>query len=172
MLSPGQRKRLRPGLKSLGLSLVLCPCAVYLGWRFFGYELYLPLLGSLAVALSLAWFRMRGVSSSLPEPYGKGRMTTIDAEAAVRSGLLLVVGCTLAIVGLMGSVYFLPAFAFFAVVIGLTAGLPMSEIVVFVLLTRLERKSRSRIFSVIEETSRDGKDVLVKSVEMAPLSPE
>jgi hypothetical protein len=167
MLGPGHRRRLRPSLKSLGLSLLVCPSALYIGWLFFGYYFYVPLLASLAVALALAWFRMRGVSASLPEPYGKGRTTTIDADAAARSGLLVVLAGILSSVGLMGTVFFLPADIFFVVVVGLMAGLPMNEIVFFALVARIERKCRSRIFSVTDETSQGGKDVLAKSVELA-----
>lgn len=169
MLGSGERRRLRPSLKSLGLSLVVCPSVLYVGWLSF-YDFYVPLLASLAVAFVLAWFRMRGVSAALPEPYGRGRIVTIDANATARSGRLVVLAAVLSLVGLMGTVYILPPDIFFVVVIGLMAGLPMNEIIFFGLVTRTESKCRSRIFSVTDETSQGGKDVIVKSVELAPLT--
>jgi|GEM_PF-706592 hypothetical protein len=171
MLGSDQRKRLRPTLKSLGLSLIVCPSALYLGWSLFGYLFYAPLLASLAVALVIVWFRMRGLRSALPEPYGNGRVSTIDASAAARTGFLIILGGILLMVGVMGSFYFLPSeyMALFVLVFGLMAGLPLNEIVFFALVTGLERKSRSRIFAVTEETSESGRTVLVKTVELAPL---
>jgi hypothetical protein len=170
MFSSDQRRRLRPSLKSLGLSLVVCPSALYLGWQFFGNLFYAPLLAALAVALAPTWFRMRGLRSSLPEPYGNGRVSTIDASAAARSGLLIVLVGMISMVGLMGSVFILPPVVFFVLVFGLMAGLPLNEVVFFGLVTRLERKTHSRIFAVTEETSESGRTVLVKTVELTPLS--
>jgi hypothetical protein len=70
----------------------------------------------------------------------------------------------------MGTVFFLPADIFFVVVVGLMAGLPMNEIVFFALVTWTESRYQSRIFSVTDETSQGGRDVLVKSVELAPIT--
>lgn len=172
MFGSDQRRRLRPTLKSLGLSLVVCPSALILGWSLFGYLFYAPLLASLAVALAVVWFRMRGLKSALPEPYGNGRVSKIDARTAVRSGVLIILAGVLSLVVFMGGFYLLPSEAFFlfVLVFGLMAGLPLSEIVFFALVTRLERKSKSRILAVTEETSENGKTVLVKTVELAPLS--
>lgn len=147
----------------------MCPSFLYFGWLSF-YDFYIPLLASLTVALVLAWFRMRGVRAALPEPYGKGRTKTIDADAAARSGLLIVLAGILSLVGLMGTVYILPPDIFLVVVIGLMAGLPMNEIVFFALVTWTESRYQSRIFSVTDETSQGGRDVLVKSVELAPIT--
>lgn len=152
------------------MSLVVCPSALYLGWVLFGDLFYAPLLASLAVALALVWFRMRGLRSGLPEPYGNGKVSTIDAASAARSGMLIILGGILSMVLLLGSVYFLPWLAFFVLVFSLMAGLPLNEIVLFALVARLERRSQSRIFSVTEETSQNGKTVLVRTVELAPLS--
>jgi hypothetical protein len=172
MFDSDQRRRLRPTLKSLGLSLVVCPSALYLGWYLFGYLFYDPLLASVAVALVVVLFRMRGLRSSMPEPYGNGRVSTIDANTAARSGLLIVLAGMLSFVAIIGGFYFLPseALALFVLIFGLMAGLPMNEIVYFALVTRLERKSRSRIFAVMQETSESGRVVVVKSVELAPFS--
>ena len=79
-----------------------------------------------------------------------------------------MLGGILCLVVVMGSVIFLPPVAFFALVFGLTAGLPLEELVFFALVARLERASRTRIFSVTEETEEGGEEVLVKTVEMVP----
>ena len=154
-------------MKSLGMSAVVCPAALYLASLFFGYYyFYMPLAAVLIVAFAVVWFRTRGLRSGLPQPYGKGRASTTDAKKAVRQGLLIVLGGALATVGLLGSVYFLPPPVFFAVVFGLAAGLPLNEIAFFVLVTRLERKSESRIFVITEEAEEGGEAALVKTIEM------
>jgi hypothetical protein len=133
----------------------------------------MPLAVVLVVAFAAVWLRVRGLRSGLPEPYGKGKASTTDAKRAVRLGLLMVLGGVLCTVVLLGSVYFLPPAVFFAVVFGLTAGLPLSEIVFFVLVTRYERISESRIFLITEETEgEEGRATLVKTFEMRhPINP-
>jgi len=168
MFSPQRRKRLRPGLKSIGLSLVVCPVALAMGWLVYQGGFYAPLLVALVVGVGLTYARMRGMGSSLPEPYGRGRITTIDSNAAARSGMMIVFGGILLMFGVVGSVFILPPFEYFAMVLGLSAGLPMSEILVFATITRLERKSRGQIISITEEAVQDGRDVLLKSIELNP----
>jgi hypothetical protein len=150
------------------MSAVVCAGALLLAGRFFLGYFYAPLAATLAVSLSVTWFRFRGLKSGLPSPYGQGRATSIDAKKAARSGLLIVLGGVFLLVVVFGSVNFLPPIAFFALIFGLMAGLPLEELVFFGVVTRLEETSKTLIFSVTEETVRDGDTVLVKTVEMAP----
>lgn len=150
------------------MSAIVFPAALLVASRFFPSDIYVPLAGALIVSFSVTWFRFRGLRSGLPKPYGRGRRSSIDAKSSARSGLLIVLGGILCLVVVMGSVIFLPPVAFFALVFGLTAGLPLEELVFFALVARLERASRTRIFSVTEETEEGGEEVLVKTVEMVP----
>lgn len=154
-------------MKSLGMSILVCPAALYVASLFFGYYyFYMPLAAVLVVALAAAWFRIRGLRSGLPEPYGRGKASTTDAKGAARVGLLIVLGGVLCTVVLLGSAYFLPPPVLFALVFGLAAGLPLNEIVFFILVTRYERISESRIFLVTEEVEDAGKSALVKTFEL------
>lgn len=151
---------------------MVCPSLLFLEWLFFGTLFYAPLLVSLAVGLAATLFRYRGLRSSLPEPYGGGKASTIDASKVERSGYLVILGGIFFMVVFIGSFYLFPSeyVAIFVLAFGLMAGLPLNEIVFFGLVARLEMKSRSRIFAVTEEASEGGKTVLVKTVELAPRS--
>jgi hypothetical protein len=153
-------------VKSLVFSLLVTSAVAYLGWELFLYYLYEPLIATAIVALLVAWFRFRGLRSGLPAPYGRGRVSIIDEKASMRSGVLLVLGGIISVGGLMASVYLLPPELYFIVLIGVVAGLPLSQAVYFALVASVEAKSHSRVFLATEETTRDGADVLVKTVEM------
>lgn len=168
MFSQEGERRARPSLKSLLLSVLVFSAVVYLAaTRFFFYDTYLPLGVSLVVSLAVFAYRSRNLHEKMPEPYGKGKTSTVDTKAAIRSGILLAVGGGLFLVGLLGSVFFLPSEIFFAILLGVIAGLPLSDIFFFALTTRYERKSGSRIFYLTDETMVDGETVLVKSVTMS-----
>lgn len=137
---------------------------------FFFYQFYLPIVATASVCGIVSWFRVRGLRMALPEPYGAGRVSTIDAKSTVRSGLMIVLGGVLALVVLLGSVYLLPPHVFFAAVFGLVAGLPLSEVVFFLQVALLEKKANGRIFSISEESRRGDEPVLVKTVELVPSS--
>jgi len=151
------------------VSAIVFACALLLASRFFPHDFYVPVTAALVVSLSVTWFRFRGLRSGLPSPYGRGRSSSVSARSAARSGILLMLGGVLSLVLVLGSVYFLPPVAFFGLVFGLMAGLPLEELVFFGLVTRLERASDTRIFSVTEEAGDEGDLVLVKTVEMVPL---
>ncbi|MGP8057046.1 MAG: hypothetical protein ACLP9K_05560 [Nitrososphaerales archaeon] len=155
-------------MKSLVFSLLVSSAVSYLGWELFLYYLYEPLTATVIVALLVAWFRFRSLRSGLPAPYGRGRVSIIDEKASMRSGLLLVLGGIISVGGLMASVYLLPPELYFIVLIGVVAGLPLSQAVYFALVASVEATSRSRVLLATEETTRDGVDVLVKTVEMVP----
>jgi hypothetical protein len=127
-----------------------------------------PVVAALVVSSSVTWFRFRGLRAGLPRPYGHGRASSVDARSAARSGVFIALGGIVSVGAVLGSVFVLPPVVFFALVFGLAAGLPLEELVFFTLVTRLERGSKTRIFSVTEETGRDDDVVLVKTVEMVP----
>jgi hypothetical protein len=172
LFSPAYRRRVRPSRRSLGLSVVVCASALFMAGSqvFFFYQFYMPILATASVCLVVSWFRVRGLRMALPEPYGAGRVSTIDAKSTVRSGLMIVLGGILALVVLLGSVYVLPPPVFFATVFGLIAGLPLTEVVLFLQVVLLEKRANGRIFSVSEESRRDGEPVLIKTVELVPSS--
>jgi hypothetical protein len=152
------------------VSAIVCAGALVLASRLFSASFYVPLATAILVCFIVTWFRFRGLKSGLPKPYGRGRSTSVNARKAMRGGILIMLGGILGVVLVLGSVYFLPPVAFFALVFGLMAGLPLEELVFFSIVTRLERTSKTRIFSVTEETTEDEDVVLVKTIEMSPHS--
>lgn len=169
MLSSGKRKRVRPSPAGLALSTAVLAGALAYSAEVFHYYVYLPVAVGAAIALAVLGLRLRGLRSGLPEPYGKGSVSRIDAKAAARSGLLFAVLGIVAIVGVFGSVFFLPAIAFFSLVFGVTVGLPMEELLFFSLVSRIERASGTRIFRVTEEVGQGGEEILENSIVMIPV---
>lgn len=167
MFDPSNRRRARPSKKSIGLSVTVASATIYLATGFFLSDVYIPILVALAVSTAVFWFRSSRLRRALPPPYGQGRTTTIDAKAATRSGILLTVGGGALTIGLMASVFFLPPEVFFAILFGVTAGLPLSEVFYFALVASYERKSRAKVFFVNQETGLQGESVLMKAVEMS-----
>ena len=168
MLLSGLRRRARPSVKILVFSLAVFSAAVYVGWELLFNSLYEPLAAAAIVALLVTLFRFRGLRSGLPTPYGRGRVSIIDEKSAYRSGLLLVLGGFVSMVGLVASVAVIPPELYFVLLMGIIAGLPVSQAVFFALVTVIEARSRSKIFWVTEETTKEEKTVLVKTVEMVP----
>ena len=168
MFPSGDRRRVRPSVRSIAVSAVVLAGSLTLASQVFQYYVYAPLLAAIGISLSVTWFRFRSLRSMMPEPYGGGKRSSIDAKKAARSGILIVLGGILTLVVVMGSVFVLPPVAFFALIFGIMAGLPLEELLFFGLVTRLEKKSETRIFSVTEETGEEESTVLVKTVEMIP----
>ena len=164
----GLRRRARPSVKILVFSLAVFSAAVYVGWELLFNSLYEPLAAAAIVALLVTLFRFRGLRSGLPTPYGRGRVSIIDEKSAYRSGLLLVLGGFVSMVGLVASVAVIPPELYFVLLMGIIAGLPVSQAVFFALVAIVEARSRSKIFWVTEETTKHEKTVLVKTVEMVP----
>jgi hypothetical protein len=164
----GHRRRARPSVKNLAFSLVVSFAVVFLGWELFVGKLYEPLAAAGAIALLVTWFRFRGLRSGLPSPYGQGKTSVVDEKVAMRSGVLIVLGGILSVVGLMASVFLFPPEYYFVLLLGVIAGLPLSQVLFFALVSGVESKSRSKIFLLAEEKTKDEKTVLVKSIEMVP----
>jgi hypothetical protein len=157
----------RPSIKSLLLSLVVCVAALYFALFLFEGDFLFPLAASIGVAGALTWYRMRNLSQSLPSPYGNGKLSVLNAASSLRSGILIIVAGAALTLGLMATVYFLPPLVFFTLVFGLAGGLPLGEVVFFALVTRLELKSGRRIMAVTEEADENGKEAYVKTLELA-----
>lgn len=175
MFSFGHGRRVRPSLKSLSFSVVFSLVTLYLTvfLGLFGGWVFVPILIAALVALGVALFRLRGVAAGLPPPRGKGSVTRIDARRTMRDGILILVGGSLLMIGLFGSVFLVsPSVFFFPVVFGLMSGLPLSVVAFFGLTAWLENKNGGRIFFVTVETTEGGKTVLVKSVELRPVRDE
>lgn len=139
---------------------------MYLAIFLFEYIFYLPLLVALAIMFAITFYRMRGLRVRLPKPYGSGMPVYVGPRQTARTGLLILLGGIVLIVLPLASVFFLPPIAFFTLVFGLISGLPLSEIAFFIAIVYLERLSRSSLFSLTEESERDGKTLLIKTVEM------
>jgi archaellum biogenesis protein FlaJ (TadC family) len=171
LFEPVYRKRLRPSVKSLCFSIGLL-CVALLAAVFlvpFGGEIYFPILIAAFIALGISLFRVRGLRTGLPPPYGSGSVTRIDARRTARDGILLVVGMLVVMVGLFGSVLVVdPALFFFPVTFGLVIGLPLSQVAFFGIIASLESRENGRIYSVTEETTEEGEPVLLKSLQLKP----
>jgi hypothetical protein len=165
------RKRVRPSYWSLLLSLAICGIALYYTiYLFEGYS-FIPLLILLAVTVGITWYRYRDLKLKLPRPYGSAKAVLLGPRGATRQALFFILAVILLVAILVTSLYFLPPLAFFSLIFGLTAGLPLTEIVFFGLLVRLEMVSSSRIFSVTEESEENGKEILTKTVILVPNEP-
>ena len=168
LFGEGNRKRARPSLPGLGLSLMILVVTVYLALiRFFLYLAYIPLLIALGISLVVFLFRARNLNAWMPEPYGRGRASKVDSKSAMRLGVIFSLGGGLSIIGLMASVFFLPPELFLGLFFGVTAGLPLSQVLFFVLVAWYERRSGMRIFYLSAETSEGDETVLVKSIELS-----
>lgn len=165
--SPG-RKKARPSMVSLVWSALVFAATIPLAWTFFSDYVYIPLIGMAVLAALPSLYRLRGLKRGLPEPYGEGRVSIIDSKSASRTGYLIVGAGILCIVLLFGSVFFIPVFDFFVIMFSLTGGLPLSQVVFFLMVLSIERAAGSRIFEVIDDTTRDGASVLSKTFELSP----
>lgn len=157
---------MRPSIKSLLFSSVVCFAALYFALFLFEGDFPFPLVASIIVAGTFTWYRMRNLRQALPSPYGKGKLSVLSAASSLRSGLLIIVAGAVLTFGLLGTVYFLPPLVFFTLVFGLAGGLPLGEVLFFTLVTRLELKSGRKIIAVMEEADEDGREAYVKTVEL------
>jgi len=173
--SPG-RKKARPSTANLVWSALVFAAAIFLAWTFFSVisprsfyvDVLFSLIGMGVIAALPSLYRLRGLKRGLPEPYGEGRVSIIDSKSASRAGYLLVIGGLLCIVLLFGSVFFIPVLDLFVIMFSLAGGLPLSQVVFFLMVFSIERAAGSRIFEVIDETTQDGASVLSKTFELSP----
>jgi len=168
LFSPAPRRRARPSLKSLALSSVVFVGALWLAFaNFFFYYVYIPAFVALVISLAVFSYRTIRLRAAMPEPYGKGQTSVVGAKAAIRLGMIIAFGGGALLIALMASVFFLPPVAFFALLFGVTAGMPLSQILFFGIVSWYERKSSMKIYFVNEETQANDEEVVVRSVDMA-----
>lgn len=168
-------KRARPSVRSLAFSLAVCLLGVYFTVTagLFGALLYVPLAVAVGVGLAVCAFRSRGLLLSLPSPYGRGKITRIDARSTYRDGILLMVGGVASVAGIFASVYFVsPFILFFPLTFGLMIGLPLSQPLYYASVRYFEGISKSRIFVMTEEVTENDRTVLLKTAELRPMHPD
>ncbi len=171
MFATAGRKKARPSTLTLVWSTLLLAGTVPLAWAFFSYTIYLPLAGIVAIGLVPSLYRLRGLKQALPEPYGRGKRSIIDLKSSFRAGVLIIVGGFGCVMLLFASVYFIPITDFFILMFSITGGFPLSQILFFLMVLSIERGSRSRIYVVVaDETKEDESPVLSKTLEMSPYS--
>ncbi len=163
MLSSAGRKRVRPSPLSLGFSLAFTVLIMYFASLVFGGYVYLPFMSALGVAGLVVWVRYRPLRRGLPEPYGKGEQSVIDARKAMRQALSLVALTAFVLALVFGGAYFLPPAVFYLVFFGIAAGLPIDEVALFALVFRLEKRASCMIYLVTEETQEGANAALLKT---------
>lgn len=90
----------------------------------------------------------------------------MDSKKAQQMGVLVVLAAILLMIIPFAGLMLFPPLVTASLFFGLTAGLPMSELLFFVVVALLERQTGGRIFSLTEEANEDGKEVLVSSLEV------
>jgi len=168
----GGKRRVRPGIKSLALSCFVAPAGLYLSASLPFRTFLEPLSATLIIALAVSLYRFGRVRERLPQPYGLGKTSVYDPSAMARSGMLIILGGIVLVIGVIGSSLLVPLLippdAYFSMVFGLMAGLPLSEIVFFGLMSAVERSAKGRVFEISEETEEDSETVLKKTLDIIP----
>ncbi|MBI3858862.1 MAG: hypothetical protein HY296_01270 [Thaumarchaeota archaeon] len=163
-------KRARPSRKSIVWSTILVVTAILLSQPVFLYEAYVPEIAMAVTAGTVSAYRLRALLRGMPEPHGRGKVTVIDEGAAAKTGGLLVVGGILSIVVLLGSIFLVGSYYVLAIMLGLAGGLPLSQLSYFAIVLWIEKRTKSNIMVIAEESTQDGRSVLIKTVEMIPES--
>ncbi len=163
---PG-RKRARPSLPSVGLSLVIAVAALYLVVYLFEGSAYVPISVALLMAAGVYLYRSRRLRKRLPSPHGDALPETIGARHMARTGLLMVVGGLAFVVLPLASVFFLPIL-FFILYLALPLGISLAEVLQFAWISRIEAKAGAEVYSITEETELEGKPALVKTTVLIP----
>ncbi|QQG49489.1 MAG: hypothetical protein HY247_04105 [archaeon] len=166
MIGGADRKRVRPSLKNFAYSGGVLLAAVYVS-GFLPFDSVLEPLGAmLATGSAVGLFRYLRLRSRIPKPYGEGKITEIDAARAARSGLLMVAAGGAVMVALVGGSYFIPGAILFTIIFGLIGGLPLQELIFFLTVVALERRSVAKLYAVTQETEVAGRPLLRKTVEV------
>jgi predicted membrane metal-binding protein len=148
-------------------SVVVVPVAAYLVLYIFGGFSYIPVSVAVAVAVVIFLFRSRGVKRKLPKPHGEGREEIVSAAQMARTGLLMIVGGIVLVVLPLATIFFLPVL-FFILYLALALAIPLTEMLQFAWIARLEKKVGAEIYSITEETEVDGKDAVMKRIVFLP----
>jgi len=168
-LHESTRHKIRPSNKSVGFTAVLSVVSVYVSVVVLGETALLftfPL--ALGVVALVVFMRTRPLKRGLPEPVGRGLDWEIRSGQAMRQGVLVVLlGIAMLFVPI-ALLFYLPGWLVIGAVLGIVTGLSLSDSVFSVWIVRIERQTRSEIFSVTELVEEGGKQLLVKSVELIP----
>jgi hypothetical protein len=167
----GRRKRARPSMLSLGLSIIVAVVAVILILDLFGEFYYAPLYAAVVVGLLVLLLRSRGLTRKVPHPYGAGMEDVVSPRAAVRTGILMIVGGVALVVIPLASIFFLPVAVFFAIYLALGLGISLGEVFQFAWVTRLEARTGAEVYAISEEARVEGEDAIIKRVVLIPRSP-
>ena len=160
-------RRVKPSSLSLAVSLVLFSLSAALVILYSGFLLFLFVLpvalGTVAVVFL---FRRRSVLDQAPPPEGRGRTRLVNSRQALLQGVAVLVLRAAVIFGPFILMAYFPGPDVIASVLGLVTGLTLSQPVFFAWVFRLERRARAEMYSVTGLTEEEGKQVLVKSIEM------
>ena len=173
MMGETQRsRRIRPSIVSFSAAWVFLGLTIYLSSVLVtGPLLAAVIVAALLVGLAVCYYRVRGIVGRLPEPFGKGLVSEVSLRrTAVQGVLLLAVGVLVLMVPFV-ALYFLPGAEVILAVLGLMGGLATSELFTFFWITRLEGVTRGTILQITEVSENDGKQVLLKSIELEPRGP-
>jgi len=174
LLPGGQRteplKRSRYGV---AFAAVLTAASVYLSFDFFWPGLLVGVLPPLlAVALCVFFYRYRGVVAALPEPHGRGKVSVIGTDRVRSQGVLIIaLGAAIIFVPFV-ALYFLPPAAVVGFILVLMGGLAASEVIFSAWITLLERRTHSTVLSLTVFREEEGRQQLVKSLDMEPWGSE
>ena len=165
------KRKVRPSRASIGFTAALSVLSVYVSILVLGETALFLTFPLAAVVLPLITFlRVRPLKMGLPEPVGKGLESEIRSRKALGQGvLLLILGMAMLFVPI-ALLFYLPGALVLGVVLGVVTGLSLSDSTFSVWIARIEKRTNSEIFSVTELVEEDGRQLLVKSVEMLPRS--
>ena len=164
-------RRVRPSVFSLGASLILSFLAAVTIVLYGGQLLLFVLPFALGTLAFVFFIRVRSVRSQAPPPEGEGRTKLVDARQALVQGVALLVGGAAVIFGPFVLVAYLPGPDVIASVLGLVTGLALSQPAFYAWVSTLEKRTGSEIYSVTGLTEMNGKQVLVKTIELRRESP-
>jgi len=166
MFPTSPSSRLRPSLKSLSLSVIVVAVSSYVVLGLLGLAAYPSFVLALAIAVVTLLYREAGLRSRLPEPFGRGEVSTLTAGDMRRTGILIVIGGILLVVVPVASVSFLPPLYFFTLIFGIVIGFPVSEVVYFARVAMVERRLGGVLRTYTAESDAGGEEMLIRSVRL------
>lgn len=170
MMGMGDRKRVLPGRITVAYSAALFGAGMYvsvsarLPWTNI---IEPPAVGAL-FATGFSAYRLVRLKRGLQPPYGDGKVSIVTMKVLARSGQVLFWGTLGLFIGIIGTVFILPAEVFFLMIFALVIGLPLANLLYYLGIRYFERKKGGRIYAVLEDDENDEGPVLKKSFELSP----
>jgi len=162
-------RRIRPSVRNLFFSLVFTAVALYLCAVYLGlFVAFSMLLGVLPIMSLVTYARVRGIGPGLPEPHGRGQISVVGTGQTYTQGVLILLALILALFVPFIALSFFPGAYVILGILVLMGCLSSSEILTFAWVSRLEWRTSSEIYLVTELDDENGKQVLVKSIELRP----